>query len=208
MKGFILRILKRLKLVRPDGPAQQTKPAVSRNPTSNPLPHTKIHQSVQANAPRAAPQKDNPLLDAAQSIYDTADEEHEQLIISPPSRSGQMTNRRERWDITDKGRINTQQRHKVVAASGAVVNPENLKSVCSCCHHFSDDLIRSTTSGLPLCARCRRILETPHGTEVLTELEYQKAIQSFDTWAAARQLGPNWKAKLNSSDPGRFIGRT
>lgn len=205
MSEFILRILRRLKLVRaPSLPTKSNHTRRSIAPQSQPTSVTRLGKR-QAE-PRGT-QAGHPFVEAAHSIYDTADEEHEEVIISPPPATGKMTSKVERWDITEQGRRNTQQNHKVVSASGAVVHPENLKSICSCCQAFSDDLVRSTTSGLPLCTRCRIHFDTPNGTEVLTEFEYQRALEEYDTWTAARHHGPKWKKFLRSSNPNRFRGR-
>ena len=74
---------------------------------------------------------------------------------------------------------------RVITGSGEIVEPSELKTICSQCHKAESIEIRSSISNLPLCRTCQRTLTMPDGTEkILTPAEYAHEINRYDTWAS------------------------
>lgn len=74
---------------------------------------------------------------------------------------------------------------RVITGSGEIVEPSELKTICSQCHRGESVEIRSSTSNLPLCRTCQRTLTMPDGTvKTLTPAEYAHELNHYDTWAA------------------------
>ena len=74
---------------------------------------------------------------------------------------------------------------RVITGSGEIVEPSELKTICSQCQKAESVEIRSSTSNLPLCRTCQRTLTMPDGTvKILTPAEYANELNHYDTWAA------------------------
>ena len=78
---------------------------------------------------------------------------------------------------------------RLVTASGEVVKPEEVRSVCSVCGEPEAGLSRSSVSGEPLCAVCGLAFETEEGRVLLvSKKEYQELYWEYNTWKGRGDL--------------------
>ncbi len=111
---------------------------------------------------------------------------HKIIKIVNFDKTGETSEKLERWTEKDASTIIGEEiETRIITASGNVVKPKDITSICSVCNKADSETGRSDISDILLCRVCQRKFKNPSGkTLIVSPSEEQELDRNFNEWEA------------------------